>query len=78
MGGCGFCCGVGIGDIHCKCNRSSGGDVAVIGSPGVAQHLAASGLVDEYRLLVVPDVVDAAGNRRTTTSAVRLVAPARR
>jgi dihydrofolate reductase len=33
------------------------GDVAVIGSPGLAHQLAAAGLVDEYRLLVMPSVV---------------------
>jgi dihydrofolate reductase len=33
------------------------GDVAVIGSPGLAHRLAAVGLVDEYRLLVMPEVV---------------------
>lgn len=33
------------------------GDIAVIGSPGIAHQLAAAGLVDEYRLLVLPTVV---------------------
>jgi dihydrofolate reductase len=33
------------------------GDVAVIGSPGLAHQLAAAGLVDHYRLLVLPTVV---------------------
>ena len=33
------------------------GDVVVIGSRGIAQQLAAAGLVDEYRLLVLPTVV---------------------
>jgi dihydrofolate reductase len=33
------------------------GDIAVIGSPGLAHQLAAAGLVDEYRLLVLPAVV---------------------
>jgi dihydrofolate reductase len=32
-------------------------DLAVIGSPGIAHQLAAAGLVDEYRLLVMPFVV---------------------
>jgi dihydrofolate reductase len=32
-------------------------DIAVIGSPGLAHQLAAAGLVDEYRLLVLPTVV---------------------
>lgn len=32
-------------------------DVAVIGSPGLVHQLAAAGLVDEYRLLVLPTVV---------------------
>jgi len=32
-------------------------DVAIIGSPGIAHQLAAVGLVDEYRLLVMPYVV---------------------
>lgn len=35
------------------------GDVAVIGSPGLAHQLAAAGLVDQYRLLVMPSVVGA-------------------
>ncbi len=33
------------------------GDVAVIGSPGLAHQLAAAGVVDQYRLLVLPTVV---------------------
>lgn len=33
------------------------GDIAVVGSPGLAHQLAAGGLVDEYRLLVLPTVV---------------------
>jgi dihydrofolate reductase len=33
------------------------GDVALIGSPTLAHHLASEGLVDEYRLLVMPEVV---------------------
>jgi dihydrofolate reductase len=32
-------------------------DIAVVGSPGLAHQLAAAGLVDEYRLLVLPTVV---------------------
>jgi dihydrofolate reductase len=32
-------------------------DIAVIGSPGLAHQLAAAGLVDQYRLLVLPTVV---------------------
>ena len=32
-------------------------DIALIGSPGLAHQLAAAGLVDEYRLLVLPTVV---------------------
>jgi len=33
------------------------GDIALIGSPGLAHQLAAAGLVDQYRLLVLPTVV---------------------
>lgn len=33
------------------------GDIAVVGSTSVVQQLAAAGLVDEYRLLVLPTVV---------------------
>lgn len=32
-------------------------DIAVIGSPGIAHQLAAAGLVDEYRLFILPTVV---------------------
>jgi dihydrofolate reductase len=35
------------------------GDVAVIGSPGLAQQLAAADMVDEYRLFVLPTVAGA-------------------
>jgi dihydrofolate reductase len=42
------------------------GDVAVIGSAALAASLAAAGLVDEYRLLVLPTVVGC--GRRLFTS----------
>ena len=38
---------------HAKADQ----DVALIGSPGLAHELAAAGLVDEYRLLVLPTVI---------------------
>jgi dihydrofolate reductase len=38
-----------------ECARQQG-DIALIGSPGLAHQLAAAGLVDEYRLLVLPTV----------------------
>jgi dihydrofolate reductase len=46
------------GDLPAAVERArEHGDIAVIGSPGLAHQLAAAGLVDEYRLLVLPTVV---------------------
>jgi dihydrofolate reductase len=46
------------GDVVAAVERALGDhDIALIGSPGLAHQLSAAGLVDEYRLLVLPTVV---------------------